>query len=240
MSLTINLDRMKLNKFIPTELDILRKLIHAGIDPSQHQVAYRQGWLFLKASGGNPAFKVGLLPWTNLIEDGYANFFAGIVYFHNNLTSYPFFCEISKGDFGVSFTGFRVSNSNLYFVDNGTTTSVNLGAVNAGETWLLLLGVWNDGGTKKVIYWAGKWDYETDSCTEVGSNLTGIETTESAYFKECQFLEPDGTAFEGGVAGWVKQKRRSAGVDNIYVEIERLMLQLRAHGLPRPQDVYPF
>jgi len=240
VSLTINLDRMKLNKYIPTELDILGKLVHAGIKPDQHQIAYRQGWLFLKPSGGNPALKFGLLPWTNLVEDGYVNFYAGIVYFHNIQDSYPFFCEICKGDWGVSYTGFYISGGTLYFHDDATGTNDSLGTPSAGETYLFLLGVWNDGGTKKIIYWAGKWDYDTDSYTEVGKNLTGITTSESAYFKECQAIEPNATTFEGAIAGWVKQRRRSAGVGNIYVEIERLMLQLRDHGLPKPQDVYPF
>ncbi|MHC1628224.1 MAG: hypothetical protein ACXQTI_05290, partial [Candidatus Nezhaarchaeales archaeon] len=138
------------------------------------------------------------------------------------------------------FTGFHIQDDgHMHFEDDSTGTDVDLGSVSAGDTWLLLLGVMNDAGTKKIFYWAGVWDYDADTYTEVGGNLTGVETTEGAYTKQCQAFEPNNAAARGGIAGFSITKRRVVGVPSAYKEITNLMSNLRLNGLPKPQDVFP-
>ena len=240
MSLTINLDRDKLARYIPTELDLEGKVIWWLGKTSDKRLAYRRGWIFAKSETGNPAIRVGLMPWTNLVEQGYLINFGSIIYFHNVANIYAHFAEISKGDYGVSYTGFHIQDDgHMHFEDDATTTDVDIGAVNAGETWLLVLSLWNDGGTKKILWWAGTWDYDSDSYVEKGKDTTGITTSESAYFKQAQVFEPNAVVAKGGVAGFYITKGREAGVSTIQNGVNNLMLSLRLHGLPKPQDVFP-
>jgi len=240
VSLTINLDRDKLAKYIPTELDFQGKGFHWTGVTSGQLIAYRRGWLFAKSDSGYPAFKLGLMPWSNLIESGYAYFSGAIVYLPEVKDIYVAFAETAKGDYGTSFTGFHLKWGHMHFEDDATNTDVDIGAVNAGETWLLLLGIWNDAGTKKVVWWAGTWNYSTDSHTEKGSNLTGITTNENVYTKQFEVFEPNAVATKGGIAGFVITKRIFAGDGTPYKEITNLMKSLRLHGLPEPSTVCPF
>ncbi len=254
-TIDVNIDKLSLVNAIASDICaqcgaggginplLLRPIAGIGGSADTVTFVFDQGWYKLKFTGGYPKIEPSP-PWIpfNLLGDSQSIMFMATFYLASApFDSYVLFNEPAP-TFATDVLGFHLYSDGTFAVDPGAGSATGTTSMTVAQGDIIL-AVWHLGkvsGTLYMRFGAGKYDWATDTYTQVIDAYMTVPSTYTRNFRYIVLWEPNASQGTIGItAHSIKFEVMSSAPTNGVSVLQAVWILriLRNHGLPDPSTL---